>query len=153
VKFTVWVKRSALDEIAKEAAQDPDLEVGGVLMGYWSEDAGVITVAIGAGPAAVKRRRSFHPDSEWQFQEIARIYRESGRTTTYLGDWHYHRRLPPLPSLLDVKTAGRISQAKESRAPNPLMAIVGQDPLSGTPLLAVYRYDRRRLNACKVVIY
>ncbi len=153
VKFTVWIGQSAVDELVDEAAKEPKLEIGGVLMGYWADDAAVITGIVGPGPAAVRTWRRFQPDSKWQSQEIARIYQESGRTVTYLGDWHSHPKLPPMPSLLDVRTARKIAQAEESRTPKPLMLILGEDPVSKAPLLAAYRYDRKHLNACKVIVY
>ena len=153
MKFKVWIARAAVEELVDEAAEEPELEIGGVLVGYWADGAAVITGIVGPGPTAVRKKRRFRPDSKWQSQEIARIYEESGRTVTYLGDWHSHPKLPPMPSLLDVKTAKNISQTKESRTPKPIMLILGEDPIRKTPVLAAYRYGGKRLEACELIMY
>jgi len=152
LSYTVWVLEAALNAILKEADKDPERETGGVLMGYWSDDSAVITTAIGPGPEAIGTMRRFRPNSEWQKLEIARVYQASGRTVTYLGDWHSHPRRLPLPSRLDVRTARRISTFDDAGAPNPLMLIVGEAPADGR-ILAVYRYHWRRLRVCKIVAY
>lgn len=121
-------------------------------MGYWADDAAVITAVIGPGPGAVSEKRRFRPDGQWQRQEVARLYRVSGRSLTYLGDWHSHPARLPLPSRLDLRTARRIATFKESRASNPLILIAGESPRHER-LLAVYRYDGKRLRICKFVAY
>ncbi|MDP2660444.1 MAG: Mov34/MPN/PAD-1 family protein [Dehalococcoidia bacterium] len=152
LSYTVWVSEAALNAILKEADKDPDRETGGVLMGHWAEHSAVIAAVIGPGPGAVSKKRRFRPDNQWQRQEIARLYRKSGRTVTYLGDWHSHPGRLPLPSRLDVRTAHRIATFEESRAPNPLIIIAGESLEHGR-LLAVYRYDGRRLRTCKLIVY
>jgi len=124
--LTVWLKGSALARMTDEADKEFPRETGGVLMGYWSNDTfqAVITHVIGPGPNAVHHLDSFTPDGEFQLSEIERIYRESGRIITYLGDWHTHPIGGGEPSKRDRKTLRKIASDPEARAPNPLMAIL-----------------------------
>lgn len=103
-------------------------ETGGVLMGYWSGRDVVITEIIGPGPKAVHRRYSFTPDSKWQENEIARIYEESGRVITYLGDWHSHPYGTQGLSIKDLVTLLRVAVHKPARAPRPIMGILHDNP-------------------------
>lgn len=126
-------------------------ETGGVLMGYWSDRDVVLTDIIGPGPKAVHRRYSFTPDSKWQENEIARIYEESGRVITYLGDWHSHPYGTQELSIKDLVTLLRVAIHKPARAPKPIMGILHNNPqwelsvrrvafskiVSGTPTVAM----------------
>jgi integrative and conjugative element protein (TIGR02256 family) len=61
-------------------------------MGYWVEPCIElrITKMIGPGLNAFHGATSFYPDYDWQEEQIAEIYRTTGRVETYLGDWHFH---------------------------------------------------------------
>ena len=124
--LTVWLKGSALARMTDEAGREFPRETGGVLMGFWSGDPfqPVITDIIGPGPNAVHHLDSFMPDGGFQLGEIERIYRESARVITYLGDWHTHPTGGGRPSKRDRKTLRKIASDPEARAPIPLMAIL-----------------------------
>ena len=82
--------------MVEEARRCLPNETGGAFMGYWSDpNTVVITDVIGPGPNAKHTRYSFHPDVEYHAAEIDRIYSQSGRINTYLGDWHTHRGVRP----------------------------------------------------------
>lgn len=152
MRTTVWLSDGGVAEIGAEARQAGRREVGGVLMGYITGMNVVVTDVIGPGPRAQLREDEFRPDSDWQSREIARIYGESGRTTTYLGDWHTHPESAPAPSPKDMMTAKRIARTKESRVRRPVMLILGKKN-DGQLALAGYRYVRGRLRACTVKLY
>lgn len=59
-------------------------------MGKAMPDWYVIHEIIGPGPKAEHTRRTFLPDAEWQWHEIARLYNATQGSTTYIGDWHTH---------------------------------------------------------------
>jgi integrative and conjugative element protein (TIGR02256 family) len=107
------------------------LETGGLLMGYWdtAADTAVVTAIVGPGPKAKQSRTSLIPDHTYQEQEIARIYAESGRVTTYLGDWHSHPNGAPRPSRIDRRTLRRIVRSESARLKCSLMMIVSGGPL------------------------
>jgi len=94
-------------------------------MGYWSNpNTVVITDVIGPGSNAKHNRYSFHPDIEYHTAEINRIYSQSGRVNTYLGDWHTHPKGAARTSQKDRKTLNAIASFPDARTPRPLMAIM-----------------------------
>lgn len=119
-------------------------EVGGVLMGYRSASDIVIVDVVGPGPAASLKPRRFVPDARWQNEEIARIYEDSGRIHTYLGDWHTHPGMLPYPSSRDKSTLKKIAESPESRAEEPVMLILGTG-LEDRPCAAAYTLRSQEL--------
>lgn len=127
-----WVSGRAIDHIEHESIRRAPLEAGGVLLGY---SVGalefVITHATASGPQAIHERERYVPDYEWDEAEIARIYRETGRHSTYLGDWHSHPEGTHEMSDRDLKTLRRIGEHRSARAPAPIMLIAaGDEPWS-----------------------
>jgi integrative and conjugative element protein (TIGR02256 family) len=121
-----WCDRRALAALCAEARGWPIRETGGALLGWTSAGEIVIAVALGPGPGAKHRIRSFEPDAGWQNAQGNHIYKQSGRTIRYLGDWHSHPRSPPAPSNQDRRTAAMIAADTNFRTPSPLYAIVGR---------------------------
>lgn len=93
-------------------------------MGYWAEPDVVITNAIGPGPRAMHHPRGFVPDAQYQEHEVARFYEESGRSSTYLGDWHTHPGATTRLSRRDKRTLQLIARSSEARCSRPLMAVL-----------------------------
>jgi integrative and conjugative element protein (TIGR02256 family) len=114
-------------------------------MGYWAKRYSevVITHAIGPGPRAEHHQKSFIPDSEFHETEIAQIYKESNRLSTYLGDWHTHPSGSSYLSQRDKRTLYRIASCRESRCPIPIMAVMGEGA-DEQWLIRVWKYRNRR---------
>lgn len=124
---TIWIAASLLNALMQEAVSGLPNETGGVLLGYWDQDApntGLITDITGPGPEAIHKRTSFIPDYRFQEEQIRMIYEKSGRVSTYLGDWHTHPGGSAKLSLIDRVTLHRIANFGPARARTPLMSIV-----------------------------
>lgn len=94
-------------------------------MGYRDGACYVVTTCIGPGSAALHGRARFQPDCDYQEAEIARIYEESGRQRTYLGNWHSHPgETSPRMSRHDRRVMMQIASYEAARLDQPLMAIV-----------------------------
>lgn len=119
----IWIKEAALDEIQAGGNAWLPHETGGVLIGYCTDAGYVVTQIIGPGPKAKHGLMSFEPDQEFHEAEIARVYGESGRMLTYLGDWHTHPNSTAYLSGTDRQTAERIALHKKARLPRPLMLV------------------------------
>jgi len=106
------------------------METGGVLLGYWIRpfQEAVMTNAVGPGPRGIHRKNRFVPDCEYQESEVARLYEESGRLHTYLGDWHTHPKRGTLLSRRDHRTLIQIASFRNARTPAPLMGILICEP-------------------------
>jgi len=147
----IRLARALLRQLRAESLRTFPNETGGILMGWWSADDHGATVrsVIGPGPKAQHGRYTFIPDDEWQEREVARLYQESGRTLSYLGDWHTHPYGIPTPSIRDRRTLCRIARHRAARAPQPLMLILG---VSGrrTVVAGAVRYTRGILRMCEI---
>lgn len=135
---TAWISKGVLAFMAEEFQRAYPNETGGVLVGYLvgSKDV-VITHVIGPGPLAIHSDSRFVPDWSYHELEIARLYEESGRLHTYLGDWHSHPNSSTRLSPTDRRTLSKIAKHTDARITTPLMAIVGQaEPLT----LRIWQY-------------
>ncbi len=144
---------AVLAEMEAEAERHFPSESGGVLLGYrppGHRRALQVTEVVGPGPRARHRRHRFEPDGAWQATEIAAAYERSGRTVTYLGDWHSHPRGSGRPSGLDRATARKIARSPKARAPRPLLIILFGEPESWR--LAARSYRRRGLRPLRALI-
>jgi integrative and conjugative element protein (TIGR02256 family) len=123
---TAWMRDAAVDLMLEEATRRAPNETGGVLMGYADRHGHSFLVenAVGPGPQAAHSRTRFLPDHDFHESEIARIYEESGRRITYLGDWHTHPQGSGHLSHRDLKTLASIAADSRARAPIPLMTIL-----------------------------
>ena len=134
------------------------LETGGILMGYWGgNNEVIITSVIGPGPKAIHLKRSFIPDNEYHIQEISKHYSSSGRTETYLGDWHTHPKASAYLSNRDKDTLVAIANYKQARLQKPLMMILGTRPFGLKAWIRTYEkyifYNRSTISECKIKIY
>lgn len=143
--MSAWIGQPAFDAMVEEADRHIPYETGGVLMGYWSVTprAVVVVAIIGPGPDAVHRSRSFTPDHAFQEEEIERIYLDSGRRVTYLGDWHTHPKGIAELSVTDRLTQLRIGRHRKARAETAVMAILAGGNPSWT--LRLWHLQMRRL--------
>lgn len=122
----VWIEQSLFNKLFEETNKKLPLETGGVLVGYKDiYNNIVVTDLIGAGPNAIHKKYSFIPDGKYQQIELSRIYFESNRIKTYLGDWHSHPYQNSYLSWRDRRTLKKIAKTKTAREPNPLFIIVG----------------------------
>jgi integrative and conjugative element protein (TIGR02256 family) len=152
-----WIPASCFAYVIQEGKRTMPNETGGVLMGYWpSEGSVVITHIIGPGPGARHTRYAFYPDLDFHDREIERIYSESGRISTYLGDWHTHPHGGNGTSQRDRKTLLNIACAPEARAPKPLMAILS---IRRDCALAIWHWEGKhflwnsRLSAGELIVF
>ncbi len=137
----VWLPRGLVHQMVVAAEQHGDVETGGMLIGYEGTDRPelVVTALIDAGPRARRSEYEFHPDGRWQRRKLARVYKESGRVATFLGDWHSHPHGLPVPSETDIETAARTAANDRARAPRPLTIIFGRDD-AGHWIAVAFRY-------------
>lgn len=140
---TCWMPRGIQQQLEELAQQWGSLEVGGVLAGYWNNDAAVITHFVGPGKNAKHEAWTFVPDHAFHEQEIARLYAASQGTTIYLGDWHTHPSGVARLSPLDKRTLRAIADAPEARCPQPLMVLLAGSGAAWSTQVFTLGCDRR----------
>lgn len=126
----VWFEPRIALAMTAEASRAFPRETGGILIGYGDERSSqsVVRACIGPGPRAVHGRSHFLPDHAYHEREVARLYAESGRVWSYLGDWHTHPCGGASLSWKDRHTLARIARSAEARAPRPLMVLLAGAP-------------------------
>ncbi|MEJ7792233.1 MAG: Mov34/MPN/PAD-1 family protein [Gaiellaceae bacterium] len=130
-------------------------EVGGWLLGWWSDDASELFVTH-ATPAASRGTpfgvtisgRGHRPrfDAAWD---------ASGGTVTFLGDWHTHPGGPAVLSDRDRKAMCQLASDPDFGTPHPLIAVVatGRWPWSRASRIRFYigtSDEPRELEPCRV---
>lgn len=125
----VWIPRILLSEMTDEIERYAPLETGGSFFGYHSDDNDiVITHRIEAGPFAKRTIRSFEPDQTYQLRTMEKLFYESGKSLSYLGDWHSHPSSSAQLSLRDRRTLGKIAKSPDAKCPQPIMMVFGLYP-------------------------
>ena len=120
----VWIRQSVIDYIFRNGREWLPKETGGILIGYCTADGGfVITGHVGTGEKAFHGLTGFKPDQVFHQNEIRRIYRETDRLETHLGDWHTHPNAHPYLSPRDKAAFQIIAHHKPARLVHPLMLI------------------------------
>ena len=124
MKYKIWIKNTIVDFVFQNGNAWLPKETGGILLGYRANNLElVITDIIGPGSRAIHKNTAFEPDQTFHENEIARLYKESDHTITYLGDWHTHPNSYPYLSNQDKSTIKKIALYENARVGNPLMLI------------------------------
>lgn len=122
----IWIAESCLAMMHQLAEEKFPLETGGMLIGYIaSTGEPVVTSIIGPGPSAKHRRFKFTPDEIYQQAMLETHFYETEGRETYVGDWHTHPKVAPIPSYLDKCTLARIAREPRSQILLPVMIILG----------------------------
>lgn len=102
-----------------------DREAGGILIGSYR---GVHIQIVECTTPLFRDRRSrmlFDRHDEGHQHTALERWRASGKTLTFVGEWHTHPEAHPLPSSIDRQTWRRI--AKKNRAGSTFFLIRGYD--------------------------
>jgi integrative and conjugative element protein (TIGR02256 family) len=152
----VWLSAPVLEELLTLADEKFPLETGGVVIGYVSEDLSQVIVrsVVGPGPEAVHSPVAFVPDGDYHQEQVAELYTASGRTDTYLGDWHSHPHGSAVLSWRDRRTLRSIQRSREARTPKPIMLVVAGDTAWDTQAWELIRpWDPRPVRRCDLRVF
>lgn len=149
----VWIPTALLAQLHDLVREHAPLETGGMLLGWRNHGKVAIDATIDAGPGALRNRTGFTPDGHWQQQQLAAIYEQSGRTVTYLGDWHSHPHGPARPSGQDRKTAAAIAASEQARTPYPITLILGRNRRRAQFLTRAYIHTDGKLRRATLQVH
>lgn len=104
-------------------------ETGGTLVGHYSEDLreAFVTRVLEANIGARKQRARFYRPPDEVDGQLARIYKESGGLTHYLGEWHTHPDATSTPSSKDLSTLSGLAKSRSVATDTPFMVILGEN--------------------------
>ncbi|MBO8163900.1 MAG: Mov34/MPN/PAD-1 family protein [Brevibacillus sp.] len=122
----LYLTQKVWRQIEQAVRSNPEVETGGVLMGYPINDQDwAITYASGPGPRALQMKHAVMFDDHYLGQVIRKVKRKTLGRVHYIGDWHSHtvRRLSP--SRVDRQTVFMKAYQEKYASTSPLMLIVG----------------------------
>lgn len=149
----VWISTALLAQLHELAREHAPLETGGMLVGWHHHSDVAIDAMIDAGPGALRKRTSFVPDGPWQQRQLETVYAQSGRTVTYLGDWHSHPHGPARPSGQDRETAATIAATEQARTPYPITLILGRNRRRAQFVTRVYIHTNGKLRRATLQVH
>lgn len=100
---TVLITKEALATIGQHVrAGGVEFETGGILLGHETTEGCHVSVAGGPGPRALRTPTSFSRDLA-HAEELAEQAWHQQRAV-WLGEWHTHVHVPPVPSETDLSS-------------------------------------------------
>jgi integrative and conjugative element protein (TIGR02256 family) len=128
--FGLRISDDTLDRILSIARQAKNGETGGILVGYYTPElhCAIVTDVTGppadsaTGPSWFKRGvRGLNSLLQAAWRHKHRRY--------YLGEWHFHPNAKPNPSGTDVSEMLMLASDENYHCPEPLLLIMGGNPL------------------------
>jgi integrative and conjugative element protein (TIGR02256 family) len=99
-------------------------EIGGWLLGYWSEDRMALVVTHATPPAARGTPFAVTISGKGHRQRFDQAWHATDGVVTFVGDWHTHPGGPAIPSSTDAKAARQLATDPDYGTQRPLLAIV-----------------------------
>jgi integrative and conjugative element protein (TIGR02256 family) len=119
----VILSKEALSMILAESSKYPDVETGGILLGYYKKGKAVVTRATRGGSKAKRSRLHFRLDEKFANAEIVRAWRETHGRIYYLGEWHKHPLSILQASSTDKRSMEQISLDRKLHCREPILII------------------------------
>ncbi len=107
----VHYTKQALEMFQSEIEMFEDLETGGVLLGHIEDDVLIIAKASNGGPNAVHEEFYFRADPNYVDMFIDMEIANSDGKLRYIGEWHTHPQINPIPSDLDLNSLYEIAES------------------------------------------
>lgn len=114
------------EEVSAELLHQPPRpwEVGGWLLGYWSENDEAIVVTHATPPAVRGTALGITISGEGHRHRFDEAWKRSEGRITFLGDWHSHPGGPARPSSQDTRALRQLAEERDYGTPRPVAAIV-----------------------------
>lgn len=127
--WTVCVDQGVLDKIERQRALALPNETGGVLMGSFDMERGILYVvdALPSPPDSEGSASHYVRGHEGLLTDVARIERVTDKWVGYVGEWHSHPDPPrrPMPSADDRRALGTLAKKMADDGLPALMLVAG----------------------------
>ena len=119
----IFIKNDAYQLMKQESTESKEIETGGVLIGYRTENGSyVVFKASKPGPNATRTNIRFKKDEKYCQKFLDDAYSELGEKGLYIGEWHYHPTGGNIPSGTDIKSLTEIAAQENYRIDRPVYA-------------------------------
>ncbi|MFF2911147.1 Mov34/MPN/PAD-1 family protein [Paenibacillus sp. NPDC057934] len=125
--YTVLLENELINQMLNFCRAKMPLETGGILVGEYSKNALSARIMYISGPPQDSKHRTheFYRGTH-NLESLLSDFWEKG--LFYLGEWHFHPKASPNPSLVDRKQMRKISNGNNYNCPEPILLILGGDP-------------------------
>lgn len=131
-RYSILLTESAWDQINTECSKVESEETGGILVGYYADNAStaVITEAFPPPPDSSHTFSQFYRGVVGLRSLLKLRWLDENRSY-YVGEWHYHPAQIIEPSRSDLSQMNRISRDDRYMCREPIMIIAGQTNTNG----------------------
>ncbi|UJS16659.1 MAG: Mov34/MPN/PAD-1 family protein [Candidatus Jettenia sp.] len=127
-RYSIILTSKAWKNILCNCEKAVNKEIGGILIGYYTDD--LITAIVKEATPPPKDSRSGYI---WFYRGTAGLKRllilrwKEIKRCYYLGEWHYHPEKNIKPSSDDINQMVRISREENYNCQEPILLIIGYD--------------------------
>ena len=144
-RYTVSISLSCFNKMLEMAKGHYPCEVGTSLVGCYSDDGFDATVLDTAPMSSDSKglANSFYRGIKGLRRFFAKLRRNYLGKRYYVGEWHSHPDVSPVPSSTDDENQSAIASDTKTNCPECILLIIGGNPFNA-PDLGVFVYSRKR---------
>ncbi|WP_073476332.1 Mov34/MPN/PAD-1 family protein [Desulfatibacillum alkenivorans] len=150
--YGMSITKNVWDSIKRECIKSINNEIGGILIGYYTNENRIAVVCEATPPP-----KDSQQGRTWFWRGITGLRSlllerwDQKQRTYYVGEWHYHPAKVIEPSIADLRQMESISRSKRYYCNEPILIIVGKEGKTDTPVRAfVFPRDQKRIEFGKV---
>lgn len=128
-EYLLEISLDAWRFLEAECSKADGREIGGILIGYYSEDHSIAIITESSPPPqdSTYGYNWFRRGVAGLRSLLAHRWQNTGRRTYYLGEWHYHPAVQVIPSGEDFSQMQEINSSSNYQSKEPIMLIIGQN--------------------------
>lgn len=127
--YEVQISSVVLEHLKEEYIKSKYFEIGGILFGRINHNKSIVTIEKLEVVRSKKQiRLAYVRNNRIAQKVINKVWIESKGIVNYIGEWHTHPNIAPIPSSIDKTTI--LEQTLEKRSnyfPYTLLLIIGQN--------------------------
>ncbi|MFC1763855.1 Mov34/MPN/PAD-1 family protein [Planctomycetota bacterium] len=131
-KYGLRIPSAVLERMLTLCDNAQGVETGGILVGYYcnSHHCALVTDCSKAPQDSAAGVSHFYRGVNGLKTWLKRLWRHQDKRY-YLGEWHFHPNVDPIPSRTDSEQMKKIASSKLYHCPEPILFIIGGDSCSG----------------------
>lgn len=127
--YSVKINHDVITKLQKEYNKNSYFEIGGILFGKINEQDKIVSIEkIVTIRSRFKLEFKYIRSYRKAQKEINKVWKETKGILNYIGEWHTHPRIAPLPSFTDRQSI--INQTREKNSsyfPFTILVIIGNE--------------------------
>jgi integrative and conjugative element protein (TIGR02256 family) len=138
----ISIEQSLVDRLMLYGRNHYPKEFGGVLVGYYSEDKRDVNIIDSILPIDFTSSKTTFERGVEGLTEALEKYYNHNPSLVYIGEWHTHPNVDPVPSCTDYNAMREIVAASSVCIDNPVMIIIGLTENSAKLTFYVYMENK-----------